>query len=147
MTQNSISYLQDHVSLGKRVGKPVYLGEYGASSPSSRSQFFPALHKAIQSSPEVAGSLVWEMQSRNNSQPCQVRLDNQGESLGMCVDSPGFELVVEHCKVLWNTFSAAVVGQRNVDHEHSHSTSSAALGIQSLHHMVCFVLAMSIILS
>ena len=126
VVENTLSYLTDHAALGRKVNKPVYLGEYGTSTPQSRSQLFPPLHKLIQSTQEMAGSLLWEMQGRNNSQPCNVRLDNNGESLGMCVDGPGFQEVAAHCKVMFDRVSATPIGQRNVEHAHSSSLALLA---------------------
>ena len=58
--QNTMQWLKDHADMAKKIGKPLYLGEYGLEDPTQRKQDWPIIQKAMEDL-DYAGTNTWIM--------------------------------------------------------------------------------------
>jgi mannan endo-1,4-beta-mannosidase len=55
-------WIERHVEMGRRAGKPIVLEEYGLTDPAERERWYPEWVRAAEAG---GGSLVWMIGSRN----------------------------------------------------------------------------------
>ncbi|HVE16036.1 MAG TPA: glycoside hydrolase family 2 TIM barrel-domain containing protein [Chthoniobacterales bacterium] len=60
--RDGLRWIERHVEMGRRAGKPVVLEEYGLRDPAVRERWYPEWVRAAE---EGGGSLVWMLGSRN----------------------------------------------------------------------------------
>ncbi|KAJ2992438.1 hypothetical protein HDV02_003066 [Globomyces sp. JEL0801] len=102
--ENTLKYIEDHHNVAKKVGKPLYAGEYAAGRPEMRNRNFPKIQKKI-ADLNLTGSLMWLWLSQNGTLPCVEIPDNVGLIYGVCKSNQEVQsIIINHGESMYKKF-------------------------------------------
>ena len=126
--ERSLQFISDHAAIARKVNKPLYLGEYGASGSPRRLFFYPSIQERVEAE-GLVGANSWQQASTMGGVGCKEDANvDMPMNYDYCGDSADAQKIIgDFAERMYSKSGGGggggVVGRRDQDHG---STTSAA---------------------
>lgn len=124
--ERSLQFISDHAAIARKVNKPLYLGEYGASGSPRRLNFYPSIQERVEAE-GLVGANSWQQVSTVGGVSCKENPDvDMTMNYDYCGDSADARKIMgDFAQRMYSKSGGGggSVGRRDQDHG---STTSAA---------------------